>query len=118
MLPVWGLVHQPVPAAERRASRLLAVAVAAVERSACHSPVAPVVLEVPMALACLSVREHPVVVVAAGHQPAVPAAPLVPLPPLAAPVAQAAVVAVRICCWPHGSQVVRRRAPGWLTMAG
>jgi hypothetical protein len=92
--------------------------VAAAVRSACRSPVAPVVLEVPVALACLSVRDHPVVVVAAGHQPAVPAAPLVRLHPLAVPVAQAAVVAVRICCWRHGSRVVRRRAPGWLTVAG
>jgi len=103
-----------VQAAERRASRLL---VAAVERSACRSPVAPVVLEVPVALACLSMRDH-LVVVAAARQPAVPAALLVPLHPLAAPVAQAAVVAVRICCWCHGSRVVRRRAPGWLTVAG
>lgn len=118
LLPVWGLVHQPVRAPARQASPRLAVAVAAVERSACRLPVAPVVLEVPVALACLSVRDHPVVAVAAGHQPAVPAAPLVPLHPLAVPVAQAAVVAVRICCWRHGSRVVRRRAPGWLTVAG
>jgi hypothetical protein len=102
----------------RQASPRLAVVVAAVERSACRSPVAPVVLEVPVALACLSVRDHPVVAVAAGHQPAVPAAPLVPLHPLAVPVAQAAVVAVRICCSCHGSRVARRRAPGWLTVAG
>jgi len=94
------------------------VVVAAVERCACRSQVAQVVLEVPVALACLSVRDHPVVVVgAAAHQPAVPAAPLVPLHPLAVPVAQAAVVAVHICCWCHGSRVVRRRAPGWLTVA-
>jgi len=98
-----------VRVAERRASRLLAV-VAAV-RSAWRAPVVLVALVVP---ACPSGREHPVLVVAvaAGHQPAVPAAPLVPLHPLAAPVAQAAVVAVRICCWRHGSRVVRRRAPG------
>lgn len=102
----------------RQASPRLAVVAAAVERSACRSPVAPVVLEVPVALACLSVRDHPVVAVAAGHRPAVLAAPLVPLPLLAVPVAQAAVVAVRICCWCHGSRVVRRRAPGWLTVAG
>ncbi|MBB6134791.1 hypothetical protein HD842_002949 [Massilia aurea] len=77
-------------------------------------PVAPVVL------ACPSGREHPVLVVAvvAAHQPAAPAAPLVPLHPPEVPVAQAGVVAVRICCWPHGSRVVRRRAPGWLTVAG
>ena len=119
MLPVWGLVHQPVRAPARQASPRLAVAVAAVERSACRLPVAPVVLEVPVALACLSMRDHPVVVVvAAAHQLAAPAAPLVPLHPLAVPVAQAAVVAVRICCWRHGSRVVRRRAPGWLTVAG
>ena len=117
LLPVWGLVHQPVRAPALQASPRLAVAVAAVVRSACRSPVAPVVLEVPVALACLSVRDQPVVVVAA-HQLAVPAAPLVPLHPLAVPVAQAAVVAVRICCWRHGSRVVRRRAPGWLTVAG
>ena len=103
-------------AAERRASRLLAAAAAV--RSACRSPVAPVVLEVPVALACLSGRDHPVVAVAAAHQLAVPAAPLVPLHPLAVPVAQAAVVAVRICCSCHDSRVVRRRAPGWLTVAG
>ncbi|MBD8656547.1 hypothetical protein IFT68_13060 [Oxalobacteraceae sp. CFBP 13730] len=86
-------------------------------QSACRAPVVPVV---PVVLACPSGREHPVLVVAvaAGHQPAVPAAPLVPLHPLAVPVAQAAVVAVRICCWRHGSRVVRRRAPGWLTVAG
>ena len=115
MLPVWGLVHPPVRALARQASPRLAVAVAAVERSACRSPVAPVVLEVPVALACLSVRDHPVVAVATGHQPAVP---LVPLHPLAVPVAQAEVVAVRICCSCHGSRVARRRAPGWLTVAG
>ena len=90
----------------RQASLRLVVAVAAVA------------LEVPAALACLSVRDHPVVEVAAGRQPAVPAAPPVPLRPLAVPVAQAAVVAARICCWYHGSRVVRRRAPGWLTVAG
>jgi len=98
LLPVWGLVHQPVRALARQASLRLAVAVAAVERSACRSPVAPVVLEVPVALACLSVRDRPVVVAVAVRQPAAPAAPLVPLHPLAVPVAQAAVVAVRICC--------------------
>ena len=117
LLPVWGLVHQPVRVAQRQASRLLAVVAAAV-RSACRSPVAPVVLEVPVALACLSVRDHPVVAVAAARQRAVPAAPLVSLHPLAVPVAQAAVVAVRICCSCHGSRVARRRAPGWLTVAG
>jgi hypothetical protein len=106
-----------VQVAQRQASRLLAV-VAAVERSACRSPVAPVVLEVPVALACLSVRDHPVVAVAVGRRPVVPVAPLVQLPPLAVPVAQAAVVAVRICCSCHGSRVARRRAPGWLTVAG
>jgi hypothetical protein len=116
LLPVWGLVHQPVRALERPASPRLAVA--AVEQSACRSPVAPVVLEVPVALAGLSVRDHPVVAVVAAHQPAVPAAPLVQQPPLAVPVAQAAVVAVHICCWCHGSRVGRRRAPGWLTVAG
>ena len=103
----------------RQASPRLAVA--AVERSACRSPVATVVLEVQVALACLSVRDHLVVAVAAVRQPAVPAAPLVPLPPLAVRavlVAQAAVAAVRICCWRHGCRVVRRRAPGWLTVAG
>ena len=105
-------------AAERRASRLLAVAAAV--RSAWRAPVVPAV---PVALAvpaCPSGREHPVLVVAAAaaHQPAVPAAPLVQLHPLAVPVVQAAVVAVRICCWCHGSRVVRRRAPGWLTVAG
>jgi len=115
LLPVWGLVHQPVQAAERRASRLL-VAVAAAVRSAWRAPVALVALVVP---ACPSVREHPVLVAAAvAHQPAVPAAPLVQLHPLAVPAAQAAVVAARICCWRHGSRVVRRRAPGWLTVAG
>jgi hypothetical protein len=91
--------------------------VAAAVRSVWHSPVALVALVV---LACPSGREHPVLVVAvaAARQPAVPAALLVPLHPLAVPVAQAAVVAVRICCWCHGSRVVRRRAPGWLTVAG
>jgi hypothetical protein len=116
--PVWGLVHQPVRALAHQACPRLAVAVAAVEQSACRSPVAPVVLEVPVALACLSVRDHPVVAVVAAHQPAVPAVPLVRLHPLAVPVAQAAVVAVHICCWCHGSRVGRRRAPGWLTVAG
>ena len=105
-------------AAERRASRLLAVVAAAV-RSAWRAPVAPVVL---VGLACLSVHEHPVlvVVVAAARQLAVLAVPLVQLHPLAVPVAQAAAVEVevRICCWRHGSRVVRRRAPGWLTVAG
>ena len=102
--------------AQPRASRLLAVVAAAV-RSAWRALAVPVALVV---LAFPSGREHPVLVVAvaAGRQPAVPAAPLVPLPPLAVPVAQAAVVAARICCWRHGSQVVRRRAPGWLTVAG
>jgi hypothetical protein len=118
LLPVWGLVHQPVQAAERRASRLL-VAVAAAVRSAWRAPVALVALVVP---ACPSVREHPVLVlvvaVAAARQPAVLVAPLVRLHPLAVPVVQAAVVAARICCWRHGSRVVRRRAPGWLTVAG
>jgi hypothetical protein len=105
-----------VQAAERRASRLL-VAVAAAVRSAWRAPVALVALVVP---ACPSVREHPVLVVAvaAARQPAVLVAPLVRLHPLAVPVAQAAVVAARICCWRHGSRVVRRRAPGWLTVAG
>jgi len=117
LLPVWGLVHQPVRVAQRQASRLLAVVAAAV-RSACRSPVAPVVLEVPVALACLSGRDRPVVAAAAGCQPAAPAVPLVRLHPLAAPVAQAVVVAVHICCWCHGSRVGRRRAPGWLTVAG
>ena len=119
-LPVWGLVHQPVRAPARQASPRLAVAVAAVVRSACRSPVAPMVLEVPAALACLSVHEHPVLVVgvAVARQLAVLAVPLVQLHPLAVPVAQAAVVAVRICCWRHGSRVVRRRAPRWLTVAG
>jgi hypothetical protein len=107
-----------VRALARQALLRLAVAVVAVERSACRSPVAPVVLEVPVALACLSVRDHLVVVVAAVRQPPVLVAPLVPLPPLAVPVAQAAVVAVRICCSCHGSRVARRRAPGWLTVAG
>jgi hypothetical protein len=105
-----------VRGAERRASRLLVVVAAAV-RSAWRVPVVPVALVV---LACPSGREHPVLVVAVvvAHQPAVPAAPLVPLHPLAVPVAQAAVVAVHICCWCHGSRVARRRAPGWLTVAG
>jgi len=105
-----------VRVAERRASRLLAVVAAAV-RSAWRAPVVLVAL---VALACPSGREDPVLVVAvaAVRQPAVLAAPLVPLHPLAVPVAQAAVVAVRICCWCHGSRVVRRRAPGWLTGAG
>ena len=99
--------------AEGRASRRLAVVAAAV-RSVWHVPVALVVL------ACPSGREHPVLVVevAVVRQPAVPVAPLVPLHPLAVPVAQVAVVAARICCWRHGSRVVRRRAPGWLTVAG
>ena len=103
-------------AAERRASRRLAVVAAAV-RSAWRAPVALVALVV---LACPSGREHPVLVVAVAvaHQLAVPAAPLVPLHPLAVSVAQAAVVAVRICCSCHDSRVVRRRAPGWLTVAG
>jgi hypothetical protein len=105
-----------VQAAERRASRLL-VAVAAAVRSAWRVPVAPAVL---VALACRSVHEHPVlaVAVAAARQPAARAAPLVPLHPLVVPVAQAAVAAARICCWRHGSRVVRRRASGWLTVAG
>ena len=105
--------------AQPRASRLLAVVAAAV-RSVWRVLVVPVVLVALVVPACLSGREHPVLVVAvaAGRQPAVPAAPLVPLPPLAVPVAQAAVVAARICCWRHGSRVVRRRAPGWLTVAG
>ena len=103
-------------AAERRASRLLAVVAAAV-RSAWRALAVPVALVV---LACPSGREHPVlvVVVAAARQPAVLVAPLVPLHPLAVPVVQAAVVAARICCWCHGSRVARRRAPGWLTVAG
>ena len=103
--------------AQPRASRLLAV-VAAV-RSAWRAPVVPVALVVP---ACLSGREHPVlvlvVVVAAVRQPPVLVAPLARLHPLAVPVAQAAVVAVRICCCCHGNQVARRRAPGWRTVAG
>jgi hypothetical protein len=103
--------------AQRRASRLLAVVAAAAVRSAWHAPVVPVA---PVVLACPSGREHPVLVVAvvAVHQPAAPVAPLVQLHPLAVPVAQAAVVAARSCCWCHGSRVVRRRAPGWLTVAG
>jgi len=119
LLPVWGLVHQRVQAAERRASRLL-VAVAAAVRSAWRAPVAPVALVALVVPACPSVREHPVLVVAvaAARQPAVLVAPLVRLHPLAVPVAQAAAVAARICCWRHGSRVVRRRAPGWLTVAG
>ena len=102
--------------AERQAFRRLAVVAAAV-RSVWHAPVVPVALVV---LACPSGREHPVLVVAVAvvRQPAVPVAPLVRLPPLAVPVAQAAEVAARICCWRHGSRVVRRRAPGWLTVAG
>ena len=102
-------------AAGRRAFRRLAVVAVAV-RSVSHAPVVPVALVV---LACPSGRErHVLVAAAAGRQPAARAAPLVPLHPLAVPVAQAAVVAVRICCWRHGSRVVRRRAPGWLTVAG
>jgi hypothetical protein len=95
------------------------VAAAAV-RSVWHAPVVPVALVALVVLACPSGREHPVLVVAVAvvRQPAVPVAPLVRLPPLAVPVAQAAVVAARICCWRHGSRVVRRRAPGWLTVAG
>jgi hypothetical protein len=91
--------------------------VAAVVRSVWHAPVVPVALVV---LACPSGREPPVlvVVVAAARQPAVLVALLVRLHPLAVPEAQAAVVAARICCWRHGSRVVRRRAPGWLTVAG
>ena len=105
--------------AERRAFRRLAVVAAAV-RSVWHAPVVPVVPVALVVLACPSGREDPVLVVAVAvvRQPAVPVAPLVPLPPLAVPVAQAAVVAARICCWRHGSRVVRRRAPGWLTVAG
>jgi hypothetical protein len=108
-----------VRAPERRASRRLAVAAAAV-RSVWHAPVVPVALVALVVLACPSGREHPVLVVAVAvvRQPAVPVAPLVRLPPLAVPVAQAAVVAARICCWRHGSRVVRQRAPGWLTVAG
>ena len=103
--------------AQHQASRLLAVVAVAV-RSACRAPVVPVALVAP---ACPSGRERHVLVVvvaAVGRRPVVPAAPLVQQPPLAVPVAQAAVVAVRICCWCHGSRVVRRRAPGWLTVAG
>jgi hypothetical protein len=68
---------------------------AAAVRSVWHAPVVPVALVV---LACPSGREHPVVAVAAARQPAVLVAPLVRLHPLAVPVAQAAVVAARICC--------------------
>jgi len=101
---------------EHQASRRLAVVVAAVQ-SAWRTPVVPVALVVP---ACPSGREHPVLVVAvaAARQPAVPAVPLVQVHPLAVPVAQAAVVAVRICCCCHGNRVARRRAPGWRTVAG
>jgi hypothetical protein len=108
-----------VRVAERQASRRLVVVVAAV-RSVWHAPVVPVVLVALVVLACPSGREHPVLVVAvvAGRQLAVLVAPLVQLPPLAVPVAQAAVMAARICCWRHGSRVVRQRAPGWLTVAG
>ena len=86
-------------APERRASRRLAVVAAAV-RSVWHAPVALVALVALVVLACPSGREHPVLVVAVAvvRQPAVPVAPLVRLPPLAVPVAQAAVVAARICC--------------------
>jgi len=102
-----------VRALARQACPRLAVVVAA--RCACHSPVVPVV---PAALACLSVRDHPVVAAAARRlvEPAVPVAPVHQLAVLAALVGL--VVAVRICCWCHGSRVARRRAPGWLTVAG
>jgi hypothetical protein len=94
--------------------------VVAAVRSVSHAPVVPVALAALVVLACPSGCEHLVLVVAvaAARQPAVLVAPLVPLHPLAVPVAQVAVVAVRICCWRHGSRVVRRRAPGWLTVAG
>ena len=101
-----ALAHQACPR--------LAVVVAA--RCACHSPVVPVV---PAALACLSVRDHPVVAVAAARRLVVPAVPVAPVHQLAVLVALVGlVVAVRICCWCHGSRVARRRAPGWLTVAG
>jgi hypothetical protein len=106
-----------VRALARQASPRLAVVVAA--RCACHSPVVPVV---PAALACLSVRHHPVVAVAAARRLVVPAVPVAPVHQLAELAVLAALVglvaAARICCWRHGSRVVRRRASGWLTVAG
>ena len=101
----------------RQASPRLAGVVAA--RCACHSPVVPVVPVVPAALACLSVRDHPVMAVAAARRLVVPAVPVAPVHQLAVLAALVGpVVAVRICCLCHGSRVVRRRAPGWLTVAG
>jgi len=103
-----------VRALARQACPRLAVVVVA--RCACHSPVVPVV---PAALACLSVRDHPVVAVAAARRLVVPAVPVAPVHQLAVLEALVGlVVAVRICCWCHGSRVARRRAPGWLTVAG
>ena len=101
----------------RQACPRLAVVVAA--RCACHSPVVPVVPVVPAALACLSVRDHPVVAVAVARRLVVPAVLVAPVHQLAVLAALVGlVVAVRICCWCHGSRVARRRAPGWLTVAG
>ena len=100
----------------RQASPRLAVVVAA--RCACHSPVVPVVPVVPAALACLSVRDHPVMAVAAARRLVVPAVLVAPVHPPAVLAALVGLVVVRICCWCHGSRVARRRAPGWLTVAG
>ena len=92
----------------------LAVA-AAVAQPACRSLVVPVV---PAALACLSVRDHPVVAVAAARRPVVPAVPVAPVHPPAVLAALVGLVVVRTCCWCHGSRVVRQLAPSWLTVAG
>ena len=98
----------------RQTSPRLAV-VAVVAQPAYRSPVVPVV---PAALACLSVRDHPVVAVAVARRLVVPAVPVAPVHPPAVLAALVGLVVVRICCWCHGSRVARRRAPGWLTVAG
>jgi len=101
----------------RQTSPRLAVA-AAVAHPACRSLV---VLVVPVALAaqaCLSVRDHPVVAVAAVRRLVVPAVLVAPVHQLAVLVGLVGLVVVRTCWWCHGSRVARQRAPGWLTVAG
>ena len=98
----------------RQTSPRLAV-VAVVAQPACRSLVVPVV---PAALACLSVRDHPVVAVAVARRLVVPAVLVVPVHQLAVLVGLVGLVVVRTCWWCHGSRVARQRAPDWLIVAG
>jgi len=98
--------------ARQTSPRLAAVAVVA--QPACRSPVVPVV---PAALACLSVRDHPVVA-AAARRLVVPAVLVAPVHQLAVLVGLVGLVVVRTCWWCHGSRVARQRTPDWLTVAG